>query len=167
MCLGRPWILIDCLCDWLPVTVYQFWLQTVAQHESRARMNDTPVCKTTPPHPPPPHPSTKEVDCDMSQWLLLPALTPIMMKCFHRLVMRHIKSTLPTSLDPLQFAYHSNRSTDYAISYTLHSYLTWTSTAPLLECSSSTVYENYSSLHNHPPEAGRGIFPAGPQYLPL
>ncbi|KAL7855621.1 hypothetical protein AOLI_G00192250 [Acnodon oligacanthus] len=42
------------------------------------------------------------------------------MKCFERLVMRHIKDQLPPSLDPLQFAYRPNRSTDDAISTTLH-----------------------------------------------
>ncbi|KAK3552018.1 hypothetical protein QTP70_031593, partial [Hemibagrus guttatus] len=49
------------------------------------------------------------------------ALTPIMMKCFERLVMRHIKTQLLPSLDPLQFAY---RSTDNAITTTLHLSLT-------------------------------------------
>ncbi len=52
------------------------------------------------------------------------ALTPITMKCFERLVMRHIKSNLPNTLDPLQFAYRPNRSTDDAISSTLHQALT-------------------------------------------
>uniref|UniRef100_A0A3P9LR30 Reverse transcriptase domain-containing protein n=1 Tax=Oryzias latipes TaxID=8090 RepID=A0A3P9LR30_ORYLA len=52
------------------------------------------------------------------------ALTPILMKCFERLVMQHIKSTLPPTLDPYQFAYRSNRSTDDAISTALHSALT-------------------------------------------
>ncbi|KAI4872705.1 hypothetical protein NFI96_006629, partial [Prochilodus magdalenae] len=52
------------------------------------------------------------------------ALTPIIMKCFERLVLRHIKTLLPPSLDPLQFAYHPNRSTDDAISTTLHLALT-------------------------------------------
>ncbi|KAK3571337.1 hypothetical protein QTP86_007560 [Hemibagrus guttatus] len=52
------------------------------------------------------------------------ALTPIVMKCFERLVMRHIKTQLPSSLDPLQFAYHPNRSTDDAITTTLHLSLT-------------------------------------------
>ncbi|KAI4901813.1 hypothetical protein NFI96_008255 [Prochilodus magdalenae] len=51
-------------------------------------------------------------------------LTPIIMKCFERLVMRHIKTLLPPSLDPLQFAYRPNRSTDDAISTTLHLALT-------------------------------------------
>ncbi|KAL0153052.1 hypothetical protein M9458_051651 [Cirrhinus mrigala] len=46
------------------------------------------------------------------------ALTPIMMKCFERLVMHNIKTSLPNTLDPLQFAYRPNRSTDDAISST-------------------------------------------------
>ncbi|KAK1806963.1 hypothetical protein P4O66_005446, partial [Electrophorus voltai] len=52
------------------------------------------------------------------------ALTSIIMKCFERLVKSHIKTQLLPSLDPLQFAYHSNRSTDDAISTTLHLALT-------------------------------------------
>ncbi len=46
------------------------------------------------------------------------------MKCFERLVMQHIKSVLPPSLDPFQFAYRSNRSTDDAIATALHPALT-------------------------------------------
>ncbi len=52
------------------------------------------------------------------------ALTPILMKCFERLVMQHIKSVLPPLLDPFQFAYRSNRSTDDAIATALHPALT-------------------------------------------
>ncbi|KAK3574279.1 hypothetical protein QTP86_004378 [Hemibagrus guttatus] len=52
------------------------------------------------------------------------ALTPIIMKCFKRLVMRQIKDLLPPSLDPMQFAYRPNRSTDDAVSTTLHLSLT-------------------------------------------
>ncbi|KAI2647723.1 hypothetical protein H4Q32_031236 [Labeo rohita] len=52
------------------------------------------------------------------------ALTPIMMKCFERLVMRNIKTSLHNTLDPLQFAYRPTRSTDDAISSTLHLALT-------------------------------------------
>ncbi len=44
--------------------------------------------------------------------------------CFERLVMQHIKSVLPPSLDPFQFAYRSNRSTDDAIATALHPALT-------------------------------------------
>ncbi|CDQ82323.1 unnamed protein product [Oncorhynchus mykiss] len=43
------------------------------------------------------------------------ALTSVIMKCFERPVKDHITSTLPDTLDPLQFAYHPNRSTDDAI----------------------------------------------------
>ncbi|KAI4883582.1 hypothetical protein NFI96_033202, partial [Prochilodus magdalenae] len=45
---------------------------------------------------------------------------PTIMKCFERLVMRHIKGQVPPSLDPLQFDYRPNRSTDNAITTTLH-----------------------------------------------
>jgi hypothetical protein len=45
------------------------------------------------------------------------------MKCFGRLVMAHINSILPDTLDPLQFAYRANRSTDYAISIAFHTAL--------------------------------------------
>ncbi len=40
------------------------------------------------------------------------ALTPIIMNCFERLVMHNINITLPNTLNPLQFAYRPNRSTD-------------------------------------------------------
>ncbi len=52
------------------------------------------------------------------------ALTPIIMKCFERLVMHNIKTSIPNTLDLLQFAYRPNRSTDDAISSTLHLALT-------------------------------------------
>jgi hypothetical protein len=40
------------------------------------------------------------------------ALTSVTMKCFERLVMAHINTIIPETLDPLQFAYCPNRSTD-------------------------------------------------------
>ncbi len=52
------------------------------------------------------------------------ALTSIVMKAFERLVKSHISSSIPVTLDPLQFAYRPNRSTDDAISHILHSSLT-------------------------------------------
>ncbi len=52
------------------------------------------------------------------------ALTSIVMKVFERLVKSHICSSIPGTLDPLQFAYRPNRSTDDAISHILHSSLT-------------------------------------------
>eukprot|EP00061_Rhincodon_typus_P003520 g20281.t1 len=45
------------------------------------------------------------------------------MKCFERLVMAHINSSLPAQLDPLQFADQCNRSIADAISLALHSSL--------------------------------------------
>ncbi|XP_072564227.1 uncharacterized protein [Paramormyrops kingsleyae] len=47
-------------------------------------------------------------------------LTSVIMKCFERLVMVHIKNSLPHSLDLLQFAYRSNRSTEDAKFSALH-----------------------------------------------
>ncbi|KAI5617008.1 gastrula zinc finger protein XlCGF28.1-like, partial [Silurus asotus] len=52
------------------------------------------------------------------------ALTPIVMKCFERLVLAHLKDSLPTTFDSHQFAYRSNRSTEDAVSMALHSVLT-------------------------------------------
>ncbi len=52
------------------------------------------------------------------------ALTSIVMKAFERLLKNHICSSIPATLDPLQFAYQPNRSTDDAISQVLHSSLT-------------------------------------------
>jgi hypothetical protein len=51
----------------------------------------------------------------------VPKNTSIAIKCFERLVMAYI-NTIP-SLDPLQFAYCPNRSTNDAISIPLHTAL--------------------------------------------
>ena len=48
------------------------------------------------------------------------SLTSVAMKCFERQVMAHINTIMPETLDPLQFAYCSNRSTDDAISIALY-----------------------------------------------
>ncbi|XP_068506804.1 transmembrane protein 176 isoform X8 [Syngnathus scovelli] len=48
------------------------------------------------------------------------ALTPVMMKCFERLLKGHIVSRLPPLFDPFQFADRQNRSTQDAISSVLH-----------------------------------------------
>ncbi|KAK1806255.1 hypothetical protein P4O66_000131 [Electrophorus voltai] len=52
------------------------------------------------------------------------ALTSVMMKCFEKLVRDFITSSLPASMDPLQFAYRHSRSTDDAIAHLLHTTLT-------------------------------------------
>uniref|UniRef100_A0A674ED18 Reverse transcriptase domain-containing protein n=1 Tax=Salmo trutta TaxID=8032 RepID=A0A674ED18_SALTR len=49
------------------------------------------------------------------------ALTSVAMKCFEKLVIAH--TIIPETLDPLQFAYRTNRSTDDAISITCHTAL--------------------------------------------
>ena len=51
------------------------------------------------------------------------ALTSIAMKCFERLVVGHINTIIPETLDPLQFAYRPKSSTDDAISIALHTAL--------------------------------------------
>ena len=51
------------------------------------------------------------------------ALTSVAKKCFERLVMAHVKAFIPETLDPLQFAYRPNRSTDDAISIALYTSL--------------------------------------------
>ncbi|CAI5682340.1 unnamed protein product [Oreochromis niloticus] len=51
------------------------------------------------------------------------ALTPVIMKCFERLVLQHIKDYLPPEFDPHQFAYHANRSTEDTIATALHAVL--------------------------------------------
>jgi hypothetical protein len=51
------------------------------------------------------------------------ALTSVIMKYFERLVSAHITFIIPDTLDPLQFAYRPNRSTDDAISIALHNVL--------------------------------------------
>ena len=51
------------------------------------------------------------------------ALTPTIMKCFERMVLAHLKTCLPPTLDPFQFAYRQNRSTEDAISTALNSAL--------------------------------------------
>ncbi|KAI4892187.1 hypothetical protein NFI96_026690 [Prochilodus magdalenae] len=73
------------------------------------------------------------------------ALTPIISKCFERLVSSHVKSCLPTALDLQQFAYRRNRSTEDAISAALHIVLSH------LDCQSSYVrmlFINFSSAFN-------------------
>ena len=51
------------------------------------------------------------------------ALTSVVMKCLERLVKDHITSSLSSALDPLQFAYRPNRSTDDAIALALNTAL--------------------------------------------
>jgi hypothetical protein len=53
------------------------------------------------------------------------ALTSVIMKCFERLVKDHVISTLHATLDPLQFSYHTNRSTNDSTAITLQTALSY------------------------------------------
>ncbi len=90
-----------------------------------------------------PIPKKNKITC-LNDWRPV-ALTPIFSKCFEKLIRDYICSVLPASLDPLQFAYRSKRSTDDAISFTLH-------TAPShLENKNTyvrTLFVDYSSAFN-------------------
>ncbi len=68
-----------------------------------------------------PIPKKNKITC-LNDWRPV-ALTPIFSKCFEKLVREHICSVLPALQDPLQFAYRSNRSTEDAIAFTLHTAL--------------------------------------------
>ena len=48
------------------------------------------------------------------------ALKSVAMKCFERLVMTHINTIIPETINPLYFTYRPNRATDYAISIPLY-----------------------------------------------
>jgi hypothetical protein len=63
-----------------------------------------------------PVPKSEKVSC-LNDYCPV-ALTSVAMKCIERLVMAHNTITLET-LDPLQFPYRANRSTDDAISTAL------------------------------------------------
>ncbi len=71
-----------------------------------------------------PVPKTSTVSCFNDYRPI--ALTPILMKCFERLVMDQIKKGIDFSIDPHQYAYKRNRCTADAISYVVHMLLpTW------------------------------------------
>ncbi len=73
------------------------------------------------------------------------ALTPIFSKCFEKLIRDYICSVLPASLDPLQFAYFSNRSTDDAIAFTCTLLSpTWKIRTPIVRI----LFVDYSSVCN-------------------
>lgn len=48
------------------------------------------------------------------------ALTPIVMKCFERLILRRLLQQVSHLMDPLQFAYKQGRSTEDATAYIIH-----------------------------------------------
>ena len=52
------------------------------------------------------------------------ALTPVITKCFEKILLKHIKDTIPAGLDSLQFSYRENRSKEDAVPLALHTALT-------------------------------------------
>ena len=67
------------------------------------------------------------------------------MKCFERVVLTHIQSSIPNPLDPLQYTYQPNRPTLDAIAAVLHYSLSH------LENKDSyirTLFVNYSPAFN-------------------
>ena len=74
------------------------------------------------------------------------AITSVIMKCFEMLVMTHINPITPHTLDPLQFAYRPNRSTDGVISiafHTAHSHLDKSGNNYM-----RMLFKDYSSVFN-------------------
>ncbi len=68
------------------------------------------------------------------------ALTPIIMKCFEKLVRTYIVSTLPPSFDPYQFAYRANRPWRMPLpQLSTRLYVTWTSGGAMRGCSLWTL----------------------------
>ena len=74
-----------------------------------------------------PVPKNAKVTC-LNDYLSIAHLS-VAMKCFERLVMAHINTIIPETLDPLQFAYCPNRSTDDGISIALP-FPTWKKGTP-------------------------------------
>ncbi|KAK3547213.1 hypothetical protein QTP86_017580, partial [Hemibagrus guttatus] len=74
------------------------------------------------------------------------ALTSVAMKCLEQLVRDFIISSLPDTLDPLQFAYRPNHSTDDAISHLLHTSLTHLDTGKGIYV--KMLFSDYSSVFN-------------------
>lgn len=51
------------------------------------------------------------------------ALTPIVIKWFERLVMAHVRDSIDVTVDPHQYVYRKNRSTEDAVSSVVHTTL--------------------------------------------
>lgn len=56
--------------------------------------------------------------------IVLLTSAPILMMCFEKLVFRHSENNIPAILDPHQFVYRANRSTEDAVSTAPHSTIT-------------------------------------------
>ncbi|XP_058273785.1 NLR family CARD domain-containing protein 3-like [Hemibagrus wyckioides] len=83
------------------------------------------------------------------------ALTPIITKCFEWLVLAHLKTCLPATLDPHQFAYRQNRSTEDAVSTALHSVLSHVDNK---DTYARMLFLDFSSVFNT-------VIPSKPQHV--
>ena len=92
-----------------------------------------------------PIPKHSKVTC-LNDWRPV-ALTPIVSKCFERLVRDYICSVLPPTLDPWQFAYRQNRSTDDAVALAIHSALSHLDKRGKNRCV-RMLFVDYSSAFN-------------------
>ena len=90
------------------------------------------------------------------------ALTPIITKCFEQLVMSHIKSILPPTLDPFQFAYRAKRSTEDAICSALHP-----ARAKKDSCENAVHWLQFSFQYHNPTTTHLQTWQIGAQHLPL
>ncbi len=82
------------------------------------------ICPSLPLLFPPPLKNLSSLCLRTVNPLVWMTITSTVMKVFERLLKNHIFPFIPATLDPLQFAYRPNRSTDDAISQVLHSSLT-------------------------------------------
>ena len=73
------------------------------------------------------------------------ALTSVAMKVMERLVLAHLKSITDPALDPLQFAYRANRSTEDAVNMALHYILQHLDTAATY---ARILFVDFSSAFN-------------------
>ncbi|KAI4886293.1 hypothetical protein NFI96_002282 [Prochilodus magdalenae] len=107
-------IMLHALCDHLVqrgwLNAAQWRLKTVSDSHMLQENHNFPVSKTP------------AITC-LNDYRPV-ALTSTAMKCLERLGKTHICSSLPATMDPHQFAYRSNRSTDDAIALTVHCALT-------------------------------------------
>ena len=69
-------------------------------------------------------------------------LTPILLKCFEKMVLQNIRDNIPASLDSHQSAVRTNRSMEDAVSTALHSVFTH------LENKNRMLFADFSAQHS-------------------
>ena len=120
-------------CSWNVLTNWQWFSQT----------SSTSRCGTIMPKPRVPKNPTIS---SLSDYRPV-ALTPIMMKCFERLVKDHTVSRPKPKFDPYQFAYWPKHSTEDAISSALHPSLAWNTHVRMLLLDLSSAFNTIIPQH--------------------